>query len=183
MVSLDPTIPSHEWSLTPEGREDAARLARSLAALSPPVSVVASNERKGNYSDDLPQDAAIGRCWLSLVLLDRGVYQFKSANSANHFQGVGMAALVPMGMFSGNIGNGVYMDVVVVVLHYNLVYTGSPPKLFDAVLGRVSHRPLAPSVRALPVSLDASSGLAGRPRFRFLRSEHGRPLHASIQAS
>ena len=46
MVSLDPTIPSHEWSLTPEGREDAARLARSLAGLIPPVSVVTSNERK-----------------------------------------------------------------------------------------------------------------------------------------
>ena len=46
MVSPDPVIPAHEWSLTPEGREDAARLARALAGLIPPVSVVTSSERK-----------------------------------------------------------------------------------------------------------------------------------------
>ena len=46
MVTPDPTIPAHEWSLTPEGKKQAARLAPSLVGLTPPLSVVASSERK-----------------------------------------------------------------------------------------------------------------------------------------
>ena len=41
-----PPPPARAWSLTPGGREDAARLARSLARLAPPTAVVTSNERK-----------------------------------------------------------------------------------------------------------------------------------------
>ena len=41
-----PATPARAWSLTPGGREDAARLARSLARLAPPTAVVTSNERK-----------------------------------------------------------------------------------------------------------------------------------------
>ena len=46
MAAPDPTTPAHAWPLTSEGREATARLARSLAELPPPVSVVTSNERK-----------------------------------------------------------------------------------------------------------------------------------------
>ena len=42
----DPATPAQRWPLTPEGTEAAARLARSLPALPPPLSVVASSERK-----------------------------------------------------------------------------------------------------------------------------------------
>ena len=45
-VDPDPSAPARAWPLTPEGREDAARLARSLPALPPPLSVVTSDERK-----------------------------------------------------------------------------------------------------------------------------------------
>ena len=44
-VDPDPTAPADEWPLTPQGREDAARLARSLADLQP-LGIVASDERK-----------------------------------------------------------------------------------------------------------------------------------------
>ena len=42
----DPGTPAHAWPLSPEGTEAAAGLARSLPALPPPLSVVASSERK-----------------------------------------------------------------------------------------------------------------------------------------
>ncbi len=42
----DPATPAHGWPLSPEGTEAAAGLARSLPALPPPLSVVASSERK-----------------------------------------------------------------------------------------------------------------------------------------
>ena len=45
LPSPDPATPARDWPLTPEGREEAARLARSLTALAP-VSVVTSDERK-----------------------------------------------------------------------------------------------------------------------------------------
>ena len=44
--AVDPATPAREWALTPEGREAAIRLARSLPDLSPPLSVVTSDERK-----------------------------------------------------------------------------------------------------------------------------------------
>ena len=42
----DPSTPARDWPLTPEGRDEATRLARSLNDLRPPVSVVTSDERK-----------------------------------------------------------------------------------------------------------------------------------------
>ncbi len=42
----DPSTPAREWPLTPEGREESARLAQTLMGLRPPVSVVTSDERK-----------------------------------------------------------------------------------------------------------------------------------------
>ncbi len=42
----DPSTPARDWPLTPEGRDEATRLARSLNELRPPVSVVTSDERK-----------------------------------------------------------------------------------------------------------------------------------------
>lgn len=46
LPSADPATPARDWPLTPEGREEAGRLARSLPELLPPVSVVTSDERK-----------------------------------------------------------------------------------------------------------------------------------------
>ena len=46
MATPDPSTPAHAWPLTSEGREATVRLARSLAGLPPPISVVTSNERK-----------------------------------------------------------------------------------------------------------------------------------------
>ena len=45
-VDPDPTTPADEWPLTSQGREDAARLARSLADLQTPLGIVTSDERK-----------------------------------------------------------------------------------------------------------------------------------------
>ncbi len=42
----DPATPAHAWALTSQGKEAAARLARSLPELPPPLAVVASSERK-----------------------------------------------------------------------------------------------------------------------------------------
>ena len=47
----DPATPARDWPLAPEGREEAARLARSLTALAP-VSVVTSDERKAIETAD-----------------------------------------------------------------------------------------------------------------------------------
>ena len=46
MANPDPATPAHAWPLTPEGKEAAARLARSLPELTPPVTLVTSTERK-----------------------------------------------------------------------------------------------------------------------------------------
>ena len=45
-VCPDPATPARAWPLTPEGRDAAVRLGRSLTGLLPPVSVVTSDERK-----------------------------------------------------------------------------------------------------------------------------------------
>ena len=45
-VDPDPATPADEWPLTPQGREGAARLARSLADLQTPLGIVTSDERK-----------------------------------------------------------------------------------------------------------------------------------------
>lgn len=45
-VRPDPATPARSWPLTPEGREEAGRLARALRELPLPVSVVTSDERK-----------------------------------------------------------------------------------------------------------------------------------------
>ena len=45
-VSPDPSTPAGDWPLTPEGREAAARLGRSLPPLPGPLSAVTSDERK-----------------------------------------------------------------------------------------------------------------------------------------
>ena len=42
----DPATPARDWPLTPEGRDEASRLARTLTGLRPPVSLVTSDERK-----------------------------------------------------------------------------------------------------------------------------------------
>lgn len=42
----DFATPARDWPLTPEGRDEATRLARTLDELPPPVSVVTSDERK-----------------------------------------------------------------------------------------------------------------------------------------
>ena len=42
----DPSTPAREWPLTPETRDEATRLARTLTGLRLPVSVVTSDERK-----------------------------------------------------------------------------------------------------------------------------------------
>lgn len=44
--ATDPATPARDWLLTPEGRDEATRLARTLSDLRPPVSVVTSDERK-----------------------------------------------------------------------------------------------------------------------------------------
>ena len=46
LPAADPGTPASEWPLTPDGRDEAVRLARSLPDLSPPLSVVTSDERK-----------------------------------------------------------------------------------------------------------------------------------------
>ena len=46
MAEPERAIPADAWPLTPEAREAAARLARSLAGLTPPLAVVSSDERK-----------------------------------------------------------------------------------------------------------------------------------------
>lgn len=45
-VRPDPTTPARAWPLTPEGREEAGRLASALPELPPPIYVVTSDERK-----------------------------------------------------------------------------------------------------------------------------------------
>ena len=42
----DPATPARDWPLTPEGRDAAVSLARTLRMLRPPLSVVTSDERK-----------------------------------------------------------------------------------------------------------------------------------------
>ena len=46
LPSADPATPAGAWPLSPAGREDAVRIARTLEDLPPPVSVVTSDERK-----------------------------------------------------------------------------------------------------------------------------------------
>lgn len=48
----DPTTPGRDWPLTPEGRDQASRLAQALTGLQPPVSVVTSDERKAVETAD-----------------------------------------------------------------------------------------------------------------------------------
>jgi len=45
-VQPDASTPADAWPLTPEGRDEAARLARSLEPVPRPMSVVTSDERK-----------------------------------------------------------------------------------------------------------------------------------------
>ena len=52
----DPATPAREWPLAPEGREEAARLARSLTVLAP-VSVLTSDERKAVETAEAVCDA------------------------------------------------------------------------------------------------------------------------------
>ena len=42
----DPATPARDWPMTPEARDEAAQLARTLMGLCPPVSLVTSDERK-----------------------------------------------------------------------------------------------------------------------------------------
>lgn len=46
LPASDPATSAREWPLTPEGRDEATRLARTLTGLRPPASVVTSDERK-----------------------------------------------------------------------------------------------------------------------------------------
>lgn len=52
----DPATPARDWPLAPEGREEAARLARLLTAPAP-VSVVTSDERKAVETSEAICDA------------------------------------------------------------------------------------------------------------------------------
>ena len=51
LPDADPATPSGDWPLTPEGKDAATALARSLTALSP-VSVLTSDERKAIETAD-----------------------------------------------------------------------------------------------------------------------------------
>ena len=48
----DPATPARAWPLTPEGRDAAVSLARTLRVLRPPLSVVTSDERKAVETAD-----------------------------------------------------------------------------------------------------------------------------------
>lgn len=56
-VRPHPATPARTWPLTPEGREGAARLARSLPQLPQPISAVTSDERKAVETAEAVCDA------------------------------------------------------------------------------------------------------------------------------